>query len=192
MEGCSTTVERLLNVRSILVQDILFYAKERTIHPETVQMAAFIQEVMDTILPRIDEKKVTLATDFSQAPDQVVFDPEGLHSALINILENAVDACAKDAGQSRHRIDFIVQNIADELIFTIQDDGIGMDRETRNNIFTLFFSSKDRRGTGLGLYIAHKIISQHGGVIEVESQPGRGSLFRVKIPADTALHRNLP
>jgi signal transduction histidine kinase len=57
-----------------------------------------------------------------------------------------------------------------------------MDRETRENLFTLFFSSKGSKGTGLGLFIADKIVAQHGGKIMVESKPGHGSTFTVTIP----------
>ncbi|MDH3886090.1 MAG: HAMP domain-containing histidine kinase, partial [Desulfobacterales bacterium] len=66
--------------------------------------------------------------------------------------------------------------------FEINDNGIGMDRETRESLFTLFFSSKGNKGTGLGLFIADKIIDQHGGKISVESKPGRGSSFKIEIP----------
>jgi signal transduction histidine kinase len=57
-----------------------------------------------------------------------------------------------------------------------------MDRETRENLFTLFFSSKGNKGTGLGLFIADKIVDQHGGKIAVESSPGQGSNFKITIP----------
>jgi signal transduction histidine kinase len=57
-----------------------------------------------------------------------------------------------------------------------------MDRETRESLFTLFFSSKGNKGTGLGLFIANKIIAQHGGKIKVDSKPNRGSSFRISIP----------
>ncbi|MCP3954819.1 MAG: response regulator [Desulfobacterales bacterium] len=167
-----------------LVQDILYYAKERPLSLETVNTAAFAKEVIATIQPRIDDNAIALAPDFSRAPDQIVIDPESMQSALISILENAVDACEKDASNNTHRVDFIIEKSENDLIFTIRDNGTGMDRETREKIFTLFFSSKDRRGTGLGLYIANKIITQHKGTITVESQPGRGSLFRVKMPLD--------
>ena len=168
-----------------LVQDILYYAKERPLNLETVNTVDFTKEVMAAIQPRIDGKAVALAPDSTRAPDQIVIDPESMQSALISILENAVDACEKDASQDNHQVDFIIEKSAAHLIFTIRDDGIGMDRETREKIFTLFFSSKDRQGTGLGLYIANKVINQHQGTIEVESEPGRGSLFRVKIPLDS-------
>ena len=57
-----------------------------------------------------------------------------------------------------------------------------MDRETRESLFTLFFSSKGNRGTGLGLFIADKIIDQHSGKIAVESKLGQGSNFKITIP----------
>jgi signal transduction histidine kinase len=64
----------------------------------------------------------------------------------------------------------------------IHDNGIGMDRETREKIFSLFFSSKGIKGTGLGLFIANKIVDKHGGDIKVESEPGRGSRFVIRLP----------
>ena len=70
----------------------------------------------------------------------------------------------------------------DHIVFDIEDNGVGMDRETRENMFTLFFSSKGARGTGLGLFVTHEIIQQHGGSIEVDSSPGEGSQFKLKIP----------
>jgi signal transduction histidine kinase len=57
-----------------------------------------------------------------------------------------------------------------------------MDRETRESLFTLFFSSKGNKGTGLGLFIADKIIDQHGGRISVKSKPGQGSSFKITLP----------
>jgi signal transduction histidine kinase len=57
-----------------------------------------------------------------------------------------------------------------------------MDKETQSKLFTVFFSSKGRKGTGLGLFIANKIVEQHGGRIDVRSTPGRGSCFTIIIP----------
>ena len=57
-----------------------------------------------------------------------------------------------------------------------------MDRETRESLFTLFFSSKGNKGTGLGLFIANKVIEQHGGKIKLDSKPNQGSRFRITIP----------
>jgi signal transduction histidine kinase len=102
--------------------------------------------------------------------------------ALINILENALDACIEDTAKKSHRIGFSVKPADKHIVFEVSDNGIGMDRETRESLFTLFFSSKGTKGTGLGLFIANKIIEQHGGKIKVESKPHRGSSFRITIP----------
>ena len=72
--------------------------------------------------------------------------------------------------------------IDDEIVFTIADDGIGMDDDTRDQIFSLFYSTKGRKGTGLGLFIANRIVGQHGGAIRVDSRPGEGATFSVSIP----------
>ena len=68
------------------------------------------------------------------------------------------------------------------IIFEVCDNGTGMDMETREKLFTLFFSTKGTKGTGLGLFISNKIIQQHGGSIKVSSLPGQGSKFIINIP----------
>ena len=65
---------------------------------------------------------------------------------------------------------------------TISDTGIGMTEETRAKLFTLFFSSKGKGGTGIGLYVARQVVMQHGGSIEVASVKGEGSTFTVTMP----------
>jgi signal transduction histidine kinase len=68
------------------------------------------------------------------------------------------------------------------MTIEVEDNGIGMDRETREKIFSLFFSSKGIKGTGLGLFISNKIVDKHGGSIGVDSSPGCGTRFEVRLP----------
>jgi signal transduction histidine kinase len=105
-----------------------------------------------------------------------------LTTALFNILENAVDACAEDRARAAHRIVLRASGRPDHVVFEIADDGVGMSPETRERIFDLFYSSKGQAGTGLGLFITRQVIQQHGGRVEVESAPGQGSRFRVRLP----------
>jgi signal transduction histidine kinase len=93
-----------------------------------------------------------------------------------------MDACIEDTAKENHKIIFRLTKDEDCIVFDIEDNGVGMDRETKENMFTLFFSSKGARGTGLGLFVTHEIIQQHGGSIEVDSSPGEGSHFHLKIP----------
>jgi signal transduction histidine kinase len=67
--------------------------------------------------------------------------------------------------------------------YHIEDNGCGMDAETKEKIFRTFFSTKGSKGTGLGLMIAQKIVGEHGGSIEMESEEGSGTRFVVRLPA---------
>ena len=96
--------------------------------------------------------------------------------------ENGMDACNRDTAEKQKQVIFGVKQNPDHILFEITDTGTGMDRETREKLFTLFFSSKGSKGTSLGLFISQKIISQHCGSIHVASVPGHGSQFVIKIP----------
>jgi len=167
-----------------MIQDILFYAKKRDLEWKQVDAAIFAEEVAQTIEPKIKEQKIDFKLDFNPEAGQFYIDAGFIQSALVNILDNAVDACLKDTSRSDHRIVFSVQPDNGNILFEIQDNGIGMDAATFEKIFTLFYSSKGRRGTGLGLFIGNKIIRQHSGRITVKSTMGQGSLFTIHIPRE--------
>ena len=165
-----------------LVHNILFFAKERELKRDRVDVLNFVEDVASTVEPKIQANGIELVRDFDTLPAEIEIDAGVLRLALINILENALDACAEDDARKHHKIVFSVQGGDNQIRFEIKDNGIGMDRETRESLFTLFFSSKGNKGTGLGLFIADKIIDQHGGKIAVESRPGQGSNFKITIP----------
>jgi signal transduction histidine kinase len=117
-------------------------------------------------------------------------DPNYINAALMNIFENAIDACERDDSKDLHRIVFEVREDKGRIVFSVADDGVGMDAETQARLFTEFFSAKGRKGTGLGLYVANKIIEQHRGAIEVSSAVGRGSKFRLAVPKQKAIQNH--
>jgi len=171
-----------------MVLDILYYAKERKLETEPVDVLQFAGEVAATVAPRMKEQDIEFQQDFDADAGKVEMDAGHVNSALLNIIENAIDACRRDSSQRAHRIVFGVHRGAGHLFFEVTDNGIGMDSETREKLFTPFFSSKGSRGTGLGLFIANKIIEQHGGKISVKSAPGQGSSFRIAIPLQPGRH----
>ena len=136
--------------------------------------------------PKIEKQSVEFVQEFDETVGEFEIDAGYIHSALTNLLENAVDACAKDVSKNYHKIVFGVRQDPQNVIFDVFDNGVGMDAETVAKLFTPFFSSKGRRGTGLGLFISNKIVQQHGGEIQVKSTAGQGTLFTIKIP------KNLP
>ncbi|MGD9733622.1 MAG: response regulator, partial [Desulfamplus sp.] len=182
-----------------MILDILFYAKERELNLETVNVADFAQETASLFESKILSQKIEFIKDFSSVSSKTFeIDPQSVQSALINILENAVDACAKDTSKNEHKIIFSIKESISKkecpsrddmdkeeqkyIVFEISDNGIGMDSETLGKIFTLFFSSKGKKGTGFGLFISERIVHQHNGKIEVKSTLGHGTRFRIKIP----------
>jgi signal transduction histidine kinase len=165
-----------------LVHNILFFAKERELKHTRIDGLNFAEDVAATVETRIKASSIDFVRDFDESVGMLQIDAGVLRLALINILENALDACLEDQTQNKHKIVFRVGQDSGQVIFEISDNGIGMDQETYEKLFTLFFSTKGNKGTGLGLFIADKIVDQHGGKISVESKPGRGSTFKVSIP----------
>jgi signal transduction histidine kinase len=110
----------------------------------------------------------------------VVLDSTGIKRCLLNLVGNAIDACT---GAENGFIE-ITANVVDDSILriTVSDNGSGISEEDKANLFQMFFSTKGSKGTGLGLAVTHKIISEHDGTIEVESAPGNGTKFIIELP----------
>jgi signal transduction histidine kinase len=108
--------------------------------------------------------------------------------ATTDLVVNAIDAClGKDYGDHENPEVVLSSSLAsgkDSFVIEVRDNGCGMTPAVRQNIFTPFFSTKETLGTGLGLAVTAKIIRVHGGEISVESEPGRGTVFRILIPKD--------
>ena len=165
-----------------LVLNLLYYAKERDLSWERTDALSLANDVASTVEPKIKGYSIEFIHDFDRSIGKFEVDTSVVSSALINILENAMDACIEDKSKKSHKIIFSVTQDKDHIVFDIHDNGMGMDRETRENIFTLFFSSKGSKGTGLGLFVSNKIIQQHGGSIRVDSTHGQGSHFNIRLP----------
>ena len=165
-----------------MVLNLLYYAKERDLSWERTDALSLANDVASTVEPKIKGYSIEFIHDFDRSIGKFEVDTSVVSSALINILENAMDACIEDKSKKSHKIIFSVTQDKDHIVFDIHDNGMGMDRETRENIFTLFFSSKGSKGTGLGLFVSNKIIQQHGGSIRVDSTPGQGSHFNIRLP----------
>jgi signal transduction histidine kinase len=165
-----------------MVLDILYYAKERDLKWERIDALSFAEEVAKVLAPKMSDHHIEFEKKFDTQIGKFEVDAGYIHSALINILDNAVDACLIDSTKKAYKISFCVGQSKNYIDFEVIDNGIGMDSETRDKIFTPFFSAKGEKGTGLGLFIAKKIIEQHGGHITVKSNLGKGTRFKIRIP----------
>ncbi len=166
-----------------MVLQILYYAKSRELQYITMDVKELAGHLISNIKPMAKKNNIQFNVSIPKSPGQIDIDPSWMEAALVNILENAIDACTFDRHKSDHQVSFkIWTNEKNSINFEIKDNGIGMDQETREKMFTLFFTSKGSQGTGLGMFIAHRVIKQHGGSVDVKSRPDRGSCFKISLP----------
>jgi signal transduction histidine kinase len=187
-EGLDVTKLMADRIRK-LVLDILYYSKERDLEIEDLEVWQFAKEITIFIEKRIKAANIRFVTDFQNTSGNFAIDPEVIRAALINILENAMEACIEDVREIDHRIRFAVRADKASVTFDISDNGPGMEKEQANSIFQLFSSSKGKRGTGIGLFVTRKGILKHGGTISVDSSPDAGARFRIVLPRKPVVHR---
>lgn len=174
-------VDKIIN----LSLDLLDYAKTADVSYQLCNPNRPAHEVVDLMMPKAEEQGITLVSDFSQDLKAFHFDPELIHRCLLNLVTNAIDATSteEDAHNKEKRV--IVRTAASNgwgVEYQVIDTGCGMGEETQENLFKSFFTTKGSRGTGIGLMITKKIIDEHEGMIEVESEKGNGSNFIIRIP----------
>ena len=164
--------------------DLLDYAKTADVNLQQGDPNGPAHEVVELMRSKAEELGITLESDFAQDLEACHFDPELIHRCLLNLVTNAIDACAEiDTSKKGKKVIIRTANAKDWGVeYQILDNGGGMGEETKENLFKRFFTTKGSRGTGIGLMITKKIIDGHKGVIEVESEKGSGSKFIIRIP----------
>ena len=163
-----------------LAFDLLSYSKQRPPEYESSDLNALCQDVCHLVSARGELKGVSVAFEPDPALGPVELDPKGMRRSLLNLVTNAVDACADSRGTVTLKTQVPVE---DGLVrIAVRDTGSGMSEETQAKLFTAFFSTKGSKGTGLGLPVTHKIVEEHGGRIEVDSREGEGTTFTVCLP----------
>lgn len=174
-------VEKNQNKIYNLVMDMLTFSKERQPAHERANLNETVGDVVELMQSRADECGVDLK--FAPSPDLPisVFDSEGIHRAVLNIVTNAIDA-VEGAEAPRVLIETGLHSESDHMWVAVSDNGPGIAPEQMSKIFQVFESTKGARGTGLGLAVSQKIIREHGGEIAVESRPGAGSRFTLAWP----------
>lgn len=180
-DGWDSVKLTLGRVRKMIL-DLLYYAKERDLSWEEVRIADFSKDVVTVFRQKLGSQPIELLFELDDGLREFQADPGALSSALLNILENAMDACTEGKLKAQPQVAFCVRQSDDDILFDVRDNGVGMNKQQKERLFAPCLSSKGRKGTGLGLFISHEIVRRHGGSIEVDSVPGQGSLFSVRVP----------
>jgi len=167
-----------------LAMDLLSYSSERQPNYDLCDPNIPAREVFHLMHSRATQDKIGLKLDLAQDLGRVVLDPEGVYSCLLNLVTNAIDACL-EADDADKPGSVVIRSRKVEgwaVEYQVADTGPGMREEIRDKVFHSFFSTKGSKGTGLGLMITEKIVREHGGVIQLESAPGVGSTFTLRLP----------
>jgi PAS domain S-box-containing protein len=177
-------IKRNVGRTSNLVMDLLSYSKEREPEYEICRPNEIANDVCKLLQDKALENKVEIITEFDAAIGEVSMDPDTIHESLVNLMSNAVDACLFDENTDKTwQVGLKTTKEADNIIkFEVSDNGAGMDKEVLKQLFNSFFSTKGHRGTGLGLMVTRKLIEEHDGTIEVNSQLGQGTVFTIRLP----------
>jgi len=166
-----------------LVNDFLMFAKPQPGQIKIVELDVALEEIIKVFTSNSRRnKRIAVNKQLAEAIF-VEIDPEHLRQVVWNLLLNADEAIENEG-----RIDVIMYPVDKTYVcITISDDGCGMNAEIMNSIFDPFFTAKPK-GTGLGLSIVQRIITSYNGMIDVQSEPEKGTTFIVKLRREVSSH----
>jgi signal transduction histidine kinase len=166
---------------SSLVLDMLTYSKEREPEPEAASLVATVGDIVELMRTRATEAGVELRWNPQPSLPLLMYDPEAVHRAVLNLVTNAIDACE---GRDPALVEVVagVDLTLGVAQVAVRDTGIGIEKSRLGVIFNAFVSGKGSRGTGLGLAVTRKIAEEHGGTVHVVSEQNVGSTFTFEFP----------
>lgn len=159
-----------------LIQDMLLFVRGGSVAEEEVPVSSLLAELGQIIEPQLQQHDVAFAIMDNAGGAVLAGSRKALAGALLNLLENAMQACAAGG-----EIQLEAQMAGDEVLLSVSDRGRGMDAATQERLFQPFFTTRTE-GTGLGLAIVRGVVETHAGRIEVESALGEGSKFSIWLP----------
>lgn len=175
-----TAVKKNNTFMQDLVMDMLTYSKEREPEYTDVDVNELTQTVCDFMKEKADSKGISLSFEPNTEIGDVQIDGKAIKRSLLNLVSNAVDACE---GRTDAKVEVSLKNAAkDFFALSVSDNGSGIPPDAQKKLFQVFFSTKGSKGTGLGLAVTHKIIEEHGGRIDVDSEVDKGTTFTIYLP----------
>jgi len=160
------------------ISELLSFARPAPLELQEVDLAELLEQQVTLLAADTDSGAITFHLEVDDRLPRVAADRDRLSQVLMNVLLNAVQAMA-DGGEVR--VSARSGEDGEQVVITISDTGEGMDQETLGQIFFPYFTTKTR-GTGIGLAISQKVIADHGGNIQVDSEKGRGTVVTIELP----------
>lgn len=172
VERLRRETERLQDI----LENFLRFARVQELHRQPADLNEVVDELRDFCEPQAATKGIVIRTQYANDLPPVPLDVDLFKQALLNLILNAEHAMPEGG-------ELMLKTWRDGRwnVLEVTDTGVGMTEEVRSRIFDAFYSTRPG-GSGLGLPTTRKIIEAHGGIIHVQSVPGKGSQFRVRLP----------
>jgi two-component system NtrC family sensor kinase len=167
-----------------IVKNLLQFSRQATVNLQPNPLNEIIRQSLRLVQHKMDLMNLQTLLRLDETLPLVVCDAQLIRQALVALIINACEAMLPGEGIleicTRHRVEKSIVEV------TLRDNGIGMDEETQKHIFEPFFTTKEQgKGVGLGLAVVYGIVQQHCGTIEVQSSPGKGTAFIIRLPLKT-------
>ncbi|MCD4721993.1 MAG: response regulator [Desulfobacula sp.] len=171
-------IEKSVKRASLITHQLLGHVKKQKSLLSNVDILSLLHETFGLMEKDIKDKQININWEIDNEKNIVWSDPYQIRQVLMNLLSNAVHALKENGS-----ITLSTREIDDDIILEIKDNGVGIPRENLGKIFDPFFTTKSfDEGTGLGLFVVHKILSGLNGGIDVTSTVGKGSCFQIRLP----------
>jgi two-component system NtrC family sensor kinase len=177
MRDVGVIEKEALRAREI-VKQLLEFARKRSLSIASVNMNEILRDIVEFVNLQIKDKDIVLKRDFGEIPN-IQGDPNQLKQVVLNLVNNAIFAMH---GKGVLRISSQMKD--QNVLVSVSDTGEGISKEHLPRIFEPFFSTKNEKGTGIGLSVSYQIIQGHQGRIEVQSEEGKGTTFTVVLPVN--------
>jgi signal transduction histidine kinase len=172
-------VKRNTDFMHDLAKDMLAYCRKQALVPEMSDLKELLESSVLMLQETASRQGVEVSSSIDESLRETMIDATAMKRVVINLLTNAVEACGRG---KRVKLTAAPNDVGDTVTIKVEDQGRGIESQDRDKLFTPFFTTKGGRGTGLGLALVKKVVEEHGGTIEFESEPGKGTCFQVSIP----------
>jgi len=174
-------VRKNINRVSKMTKEMLSLASTAPPAFEVCSLNEIVEEVCELLAEEISRRGISLVLELDPSLPQVTVDTDGIHTCLLNLVTNAIEAFPEDTSGGQVTVSSRDEGEAG-VHLQVRDSGEGMSEELLERVLENLFTTKGARGTGLGLAITQKIVHEHGGTIQVESEPKKGSCFTIILP----------
>ncbi|MEA2659629.1 MAG: hypothetical protein QOF64_2225 [Candidatus Binatota bacterium] len=167
-----------------IIQELLQYSRPKSAEAEPIDVKHTIEKTLNLVANHLYKQKIEAVAEIPGDLPPVHADAQQIEQVCLNLFLNAIDAMPEGGKLTVTVEEEYESTNAPTLVIRITDTGFGIEQNDLPKIFLPFFSAKKGKGLGLGLPICERIIKNHGGRIEVESEPGSGTVFSVYLPRD--------